>query len=115
MMALEMNFLCPWGLLHVSNRYMPGIISYSMPVTSGETTFDLLPPQLKSIAVRSKVEYAPHPYVWMSPARALPTGLGIESEGKEVALDEIPEWERSKIKIFPMVLKFYLNPEKATN
>jgi len=73
--------------------------------TSGKTTFDLLPHHLKSVAVRSKVEYAPHPYVWMAPARALPTGLGIENEGRELPLNELPEWDKSKVKILPMVWK----------
>ncbi|KAG8693325.1 hypothetical protein FRC09_010586, partial [Ceratobasidium sp. 395] len=69
---------------------------------SGATMFDILPPELKSLAVRSKVKYAPHPYVWMAPAHALSTGLGIESEGLELPLSELPEWEESKIKIFPV-------------
>ncbi|KAG8742615.1 hypothetical protein FRC10_001213 [Ceratobasidium sp. 414] len=72
---------------------------------SGATMFNILPPKLKSLAVRSKVKYAPHPYVWMAPAHALSTGLGIESEGLELPLNELPEWEESKIKIFPVVSK----------
>ena len=39
----------------------------------------------------------------MAPARALPTGLGIVSEGLELPLNELPEWDESKIKTFPMV------------
>lgn len=70
---------------------------------SGRTMFDILPKELKSVAVRTKVKYAPHPYVWMAPARALPTGLGIENEGHELPYDELPAWEESKIKILPMV------------
>ncbi|EIW72335.1 hypothetical protein TREMEDRAFT_26085 [Tremella mesenterica DSM 1558] len=69
---------------------------------SGKTMFDILPAELKSLAVRTKVKYAPHPYVWMSKAHALPTGLGIENEGLELSLDELPEWEESKVKLFPM-------------
>jgi hypothetical protein len=70
---------------------------------SGKTMFDILPKELKSLAVRSKVKYAPHPYVWMAPSHALPTGLGIESEGLELPLNELPPWDESKIKIFPVV------------
>jgi xanthine dioxygenase len=70
---------------------------------SGKIMFDILPKELKSLAVRSKVKYAPHPYVWMAPARALSTGLGIESEGLELPLSELPPWEESRIKIFPVV------------
>jgi len=72
---------------------------------SGKTMFNLLPAQLKSLAVRSKVKYAPHPYVWMTPARAMSTGLGIESEGLEVPLDELPPWEPSKQAVLPMTWK----------
>ena len=78
-------------------------------VTSGAVTFNILPPPLKSLAVRTKVEYAPHPYVWMTPAHALPTGLGIETEGLEVPLNELPPWEEGKIKKFPMVCSFQLS------
>jgi hypothetical protein len=74
-----------------------------LQVTSGAVTFEILPPKYKSLAVRTKVEYAPHPYVWMAPARALPTGLGIVSEGLELPLEDLPPWEKEKIKILPMV------------
>lgn len=70
---------------------------------SGRTMFDILPKELKSVAVRSTVNYAPHPYVWMAPAHALPTGLGIESEGLELPYEELPLWEESKRKALPMV------------
>ncbi|KAK0479648.1 taurine catabolism dioxygenase [Armillaria novae-zelandiae] len=72
---------------------------------SGKTMFDILPPELKSLAVRSKVKYAPHPYVWMAPAHAMPTGLGIESEGLELPLSELPPWEEAKQKILPILWK----------
>ena len=70
---------------------------------SGKTMFDILPPELKRLAVRSRVKYAPHPYVWMAPAHAKSTGLGIETEGLEMPLDELPPWEESKIKVLPLV------------
>ncbi|KAF8808195.1 Clavaminate synthase-like protein [Phlegmacium glaucopus] len=72
---------------------------------SGKTMFDILPEAYKSLAVRSKAKYAPHPYVWMAPSHAMPTGLGIESEGLEMPLEELPAWEESKQKIFPVVWK----------
>jgi xanthine dioxygenase len=74
---------------------------------SGKTMFEILPPELKSLAVRSKVKYAPHPFVWMAPARAKSTGLGIETEGLEMPLNELPPWEESKIKISPLVRLIY--------
>ncbi|KAF7436160.1 hypothetical protein PC9H_002986 [Pleurotus ostreatus] len=72
---------------------------------SGKTMFDILSPELKSLAVRSRAIYAPHPFVWMSRARASPTGLGIESEGLELPLSELPPWEESKQKVYPMLWK----------
>ncbi|KAK1923876.1 taurine catabolism dioxygenase [Papiliotrema laurentii] len=72
---------------------------------SGKTMFDILPAELKSLAVRTKVRYAPHPYVWMSKAHALPTGLGIENEGLELSQEELPEWEGSKVKNYPICWK----------
>ncbi|KAL0952015.1 hypothetical protein HGRIS_008664 [Hohenbuehelia grisea] len=72
---------------------------------SGKTMFDILPSELKSLAVRSKVKYAPHPYVWMAPARALSTGLGIESDGHELPFEELPPWEESRRKTLPVVWK----------
>jgi len=64
--------------------------------------FEILPPALKSVAVRTKVRYAPHPYVWMAPARAMPTGLGIETEGKELPLEALPEWSEDRVKVLPV-------------
>ncbi|KAF8655374.1 hypothetical protein AX16_003071 [Volvariella volvacea WC 439] len=72
---------------------------------SGKTMFDILPPELKSVAVRARVKYAPHPYVWMAPARALPTGLGIETDGLELPLTDLPPWDESKVKVLPIVWK----------
>ncbi|KAH9932424.1 Clavaminate synthase-like protein [Amylocystis lapponica] len=72
---------------------------------SGKTMFEILPPELKSLAVRSKVRYAPHPYVWMAPAHAKSTGLGIETEGLELPLSELPPWEEAKIKTLPILWK----------
>lgn len=48
-------------------------------------------------------QQAPHPYVWMSKSHALPTGLGIESESLELPLESLPEWEDSKVKVYPVV------------
>ncbi|KAF9025440.1 Clavaminate synthase-like protein [Hymenopellis radicata] len=72
---------------------------------SGKTMFDILPAKLKSLAVRSRVKYAPHPYVWMAPAHAMSTGLGIETEGLELPLDELPEWDETKCKVLPVLWK----------
>jgi alpha-ketoglutarate-dependent taurine dioxygenase len=72
---------------------------------SGTNMFDILPDELKSLAVRTGVRYAPHPYVWMAPAKAMSTGLGIENDGLELNKEELPMWETGKIKTFPMLWK----------
>lgn len=75
---------------------------------SGYQMFDRLSEEDKEFVRTSKIEYAAHPYIWMSKARSLPTGLGLYSEGLELDESELPPVETSKIKIFPMAWK---NPE----
>jgi len=70
---------------------------------SGKTMFDILPRELQNVAVRARVRYAPHPFDWMNPAAAHSTGLTMESEGKEVPLNELPPWTEDKIKVLPLV------------
>ncbi|CCM02770.1 uncharacterized protein FIBRA_04878 [Fibroporia radiculosa] len=72
---------------------------------SGRMMFDIQPRELKSLAVRSRVKYAPHPYVWISTAKAKSTGMGVETEGLEVPYDKLPAWEESKILVLPLVWK----------
>lgn len=75
---------------------------------SGAIAFDLLSEADKELALGTTVEYAPHPYIFISPARATSDGLTMVSEGKETPFDELPEWEESKVKKLPMV---WTNPE----
>ncbi|KAF2760499.1 Clavaminate synthase-like protein [Pseudovirgaria hyperparasitica] len=72
---------------------------------SGYTMYDILSDDDKAFARTTKVEYAPHPYVWMSSARSRSTGLGLVSEGKELSLDQLPPVDESKIQVLPMVWK----------
>jgi alpha-ketoglutarate-dependent taurine dioxygenase len=72
---------------------------------SGKTMFEILPPELKSLAVRSRVKFAPHCFVWMAPARAHSTGLGLVTEGMETSLDKLPPWEESKVQVLPVLWK----------
>jgi alpha-ketoglutarate-dependent taurine dioxygenase len=69
---------------------------------SGETMYNLLSEEEQHFARTTKVEYAPHPYIWMSGAKSRPTGLGMVSEGKELLLSELPAIEEEKIQILPM-------------
>ena len=94
---------------------------------SGRIMFGVLSKEMKSLAVRTQVkvrlngrrgrlilksgQYAPHPYIWMARAHAVPTGLGLESEGLERPLDQLPPWDESKIKTYPLVsVKFFYFP-----
>ncbi|KAK6353079.1 Alpha-ketoglutarate-dependent xanthine dioxygenase xan-1 [Orbilia brochopaga] len=71
--------------------------------TSGEKSYDILTDEQKSFARSTKVEYAPHPYIWMSAAKSLPTGLGMVSENLEKPLEALPPIDDRDIQIHPMV------------
>lgn len=70
---------------------------------SGANAFERLSEEEKDFALNTTVEYAPHPYIFISPARANKDGLVMVSEGKEMDFKELPEWEQSKVKQLPMV------------
>jgi alpha-ketoglutarate-dependent taurine dioxygenase len=69
---------------------------------SGETMYDRLSPAEKEFARGTRVEYAPHPYVWMSAVKSRPDGLGIVSEGREMPLEELPPVEEASVQVMPM-------------
>lgn len=100
--------------LHVSYVFIVTNSSDRVLVVSGVTMFEILPPELKSLAVRTKVRYAPHPYVWMAPARSNTLGLGLVTEGKELPVSELPEWSEDKVKVLPMVSNFMSPPFSLT-
>ncbi|EGW33511.1 uncharacterized protein SPAPADRAFT_60857 [Spathaspora passalidarum NRRL Y-27907] len=70
---------------------------------SGAQAFKNLSDEDQEFALNTTVEYAPHPYIFISPARATSDGLTMVSEGKEMNFEELPEWEASKVKKLPMV------------
>ncbi|GEQ67602.1 hypothetical protein JCM33374_g1267 [Metschnikowia sp. JCM 33374] len=70
---------------------------------SGAAAFDRLSEEEKEFALNTTVEYAPHPYIFISPAKAEKDGLTMVSEGLENKFSDLPEWEESKIKKLPMV------------
>jgi xanthine dioxygenase len=70
---------------------------------SGQTAFELLSEEDKKLALETTVVYPPHPFIYISDAKASSDGLVIESEGKELPFSELPPWEESKIKRLPMV------------
>ncbi|KAL0952016.1 hypothetical protein HGRIS_008665 [Hohenbuehelia grisea] len=72
---------------------------------SGKTMFDIQPRELKSLAVRTSAKYAPHPFAWMATARAVSTGLGLVSEGRERADKDLPPWKEEDIQVLPVCWK----------
>ncbi|KAF7892968.1 uncharacterized protein EAF02_000506 [Botrytis sinoallii] len=72
---------------------------------SGQNMYNLLSEEDKEFVCGAKVEYAPHPYIWMSPARSRSTGLGMVSDGNELPLSELPPVDEKDIKILPMCWK----------
>lgn len=73
--------------------------------SSGYATYEALSPADQEFARSTKVEYAPHPYIWMSGAKSRPDGLGLVSEGKEIPLEDLPPIEEDKIQILPLLWK----------
>ncbi|CAD6448397.1 2f991c80-5b31-447a-bbd8-49fe0e20ab61 [Sclerotinia trifoliorum] len=72
---------------------------------SGQNMYNLLSEDDKEFVREAKVEYAPHPYIWMSPAKSRSTGLGMVSDGIELPLSELPPVDEKDIKILPMCWK----------
>ncbi|KAK3990016.1 hypothetical protein QBC44DRAFT_325975 [Cladorrhinum sp. PSN332] len=75
---------------------------------SSYQAYENLSPQDQEFVRTTRVEYAPHPYIWMSSAKSRSDGLGMVSQNLEAPLAELPEIDPSKIQILPMVWK---NPE----
>ncbi|KAL9611329.1 MAG: hypothetical protein Q9167_004012 [Letrouitia subvulpina] len=72
---------------------------------SGYKMYEILSDEDKRFARTSRVEYAPHPYVWMSGCKSRSDGLGLYSDNREVPLDALPTVEEEKIQVLPMVWK----------
>ena len=72
---------------------------------SGYRMYDILSDEDKEFVRTSKVEYAPHPYIWMSGAKSRSDGLGLLSDNLELPASELPPVEPAKIQILPMVWK----------
>lgn len=72
---------------------------------SGENMYNILSDVDKEFVRTSKIEYAPHPYIWMTNARSLPDGLGLYSDSLELSDSDLPPIDPAKIKILPMCWK----------
>ena len=72
---------------------------------NGETMYERLPEDDKQLARNTKVEYAAHPYIWMSPAKSRPTGLGLVSQGIELPVSQLPPIDQASVQVLPMCWK----------
>ncbi len=74
---------------------------------SGYRMYELLSEEDQELVRTSSVEYAAHPYIWMSRAKSRSNGLGLFSEGLELSEDgsQLPPVETDKIRTYPMVWK----------
>ncbi|CAI6340532.1 unnamed protein product [Periconia digitata] len=77
-------------------------------MVAGSQALKLLDEETRQIVLNSKIEYAPHAFVWMSQAHSTRLGHLIETEGLEKSLDDLPKWEKSKVCVYPMV---WTNPK----
>ena len=80
---------------------------------SGYNMYNILSDMDKEFVCTSTIEYAPHPYIWMSPAKSLSDGLGLYSDGVELPQSELPPIDTSKIQILPMTWKNPVTGELA--
>ncbi|ODQ79671.1 hypothetical protein BABINDRAFT_166790 [Babjeviella inositovora NRRL Y-12698] len=79
------------------------VVQGATAFASGATAFKLLSSEDQKLALGTTVIYAPHPYIFISPASATSDGLTMVSEDKECSMEELPPWEESKVKKLPLV------------
>lgn len=63
---------------------------------SGTNMFEILPPELKSLAVRAKVRYAPHPYGKSLPLRLVNITLSIDTHSLDDTEQGYVHWLRHR-------------------
>ncbi|KAJ4290353.1 hypothetical protein N0V90_010569 [Kalmusia sp. IMI 367209] len=77
-------------------------------MVAGSRALELLDLETKKLVMHSKIEYAPHAFIWMSTAHSTRLGHLLETEGLEKPLDQLPPWSQDKVCIYPMV---WTNPK----
>jgi alpha-ketoglutarate-dependent taurine dioxygenase len=70
---------------------------------SGYAMYNGLSPEEQEFVRTAKIQYAPHPYIWMSASKSFSDGLGLYSDNVELDASQLPPIEEEKIKIMPMV------------
>lgn len=69
----------------------------------------LLSEEEKMMVECSWVEYWPFPYRWMQRCRGRANGLGLESAGLEMEVEELGEFEEGKVKRLVLFVSFSLS------
>lgn len=110
-------------------------------MVAGSRALALLDDATRRLVLHSRVEYAPHAFVWMAGARSARLGHVLETEGRERAdvllgvvaggeeeeeeepspqdkrgsssSSSFPKWERSKVCVYPMVWTNPVTGEKS--
>lgn len=82
-------------------------------MVAGSRALSLLDDEMRKIVMHSRIEYAPHAFVWMASAHSTRLGHLIETEGKEKPLDELPPWDMEKVCVYPMVWRNPKTGEKS--
>jgi xanthine dioxygenase len=77
-------------------------------MVAGSRALQLLDEETKNLVMHSKIEYAPHAFLWMSEAHSTRLGHLIETEGLERPLEQLPPWKPENVCIYPMV---WTNPK----
>ncbi|ORY23920.1 alpha-ketoglutarate dependent xanthine dioxygenase [Naematelia encephala] len=90
-------------------KVTPGATAF----VSGSTALDSLPTHLRSLALNSRITYAPHPYTFISPCRAHSTGLIVHSENLETPLEDLPQWSEDDLLTVPLVWTNPITGEKS--
>jgi xanthine dioxygenase len=87
----------------------PGLTAFF----SNVQTYKLMTEDEKKMADNSWVEYAPYPYQWIGNCKAPSNGLGLVSQGKEMKMEDLGEWNPKDVKTYPMVWVNPVTGEKA--
>ncbi|PVI04814.1 TfdA family taurine catabolism dioxygenase TauD [Periconia macrospinosa] len=82
-------------------------------MVAGSRALALLDDETREIVLHSRIEYAPHAFVWMAGARSSRLGHLIETEGLEKKLEDLPKWEKEKVCVYPMVWKNAVTGEQS--
>ncbi|CAG9939970.1 unnamed protein product [Clonostachys rosea f. rosea IK726] len=77
-------------------------------MVAGSRALALLDDETRKIVMNSRIEYAPHAFVWMSTAHSTRLGHLLETECLEKPLDRLPPWSQEKVCVYPMV---WTNPK----